>query len=250
MNYITSTKNSTLIEDAKLLNKKYRDESGFFLVEGEKLINEGLKADFKLIRLYILDKNLDKVVSRFESFSDVTYICDEKCMDKLYDAKSGQGIVGVFEKKQNCKPNKNKLSVILDNLQDPKNVGTILRTASACDFVDVYLINCADPYSPKSIRASMSGIFKVNLHFTSIKECENLLKDSLIICADMDGENIFKADFSPKNIAFIVGNEGNGISSEAFSISQKTVSIPMQNEIESLNVALSAGIIMYAIINK
>ena len=142
-----------------------------------------------------------------------------------------------------------QLCIVLDGVQDPGNLGTVIRTANAAGYEEIYLINCADPYSPKAVRASMSGIFFVKLFSGSCGEILSLLEDVPLICADMDGENIF-GFIPPKKHCLCIGNEGSGISREVFSKSAYSVKIPMRGTCESLNAAVSAGIAMYALKNN
>ncbi|MEG1806365.1 MAG: RNA methyltransferase, partial [Clostridia bacterium] len=94
---------------------------------------------------------------------------------------------------------------------------------------------------------SMSGIFKVNLNFVSLDECFDRLFDCQILCGDMSGENLFDAEIQSENVAIAVGNEGNGVSENLKNKSNKTVKIPMDNDLESLNVAVSGSVLMYEI---
>ena len=135
---------------------------------------------------------------------------------------------------------------MLDCLQDPGNLGTVIRTANAAGYGEIYLINCTDAYSPKAVRASMGGIFRVSVYSGSREEVLENLKDIPLICADMDGENIFEFT-PPKKFCLCIGNEGGGISAEVSSRAAYTVKIPMRETCESLNAAVSAGIAMYAL---
>ena len=139
--------------------------------------------------------------------------------------------------------------LLLDKLQDPGNLGTIIRTANAAGYNDIYLINCTDAFSPKAVRASMSGIFFVNIHIGTYEEVFSVLVDKVpVITADMFGQNIFLFE-APQNFCLCIGNEGNGVSEEVKKISSYQVSIPMRKSCESLNAAVSAAIAMYTLKN-
>ena len=128
-------------------------------------------------------------------------------------------------------------------------MGAILRTANAAGYSQVYLTaECADPYAPKSVRASMSGLFFTKLCRGKREDILSALQGSPIIVADMDGENVFTFS-SPKAFTLAIGNEANGISEETQKSATHTVKIPMRETQESLNAAVSAGIIMY-VLNK
>ena len=135
--------------------------------------------------------------------------------------------------------------LLLDGVSDPGNVGTILRTANAAGYREVYLTEtCADPYSPKSVRASMSGLFFTKLYFGTREEILSVLDGTPIVVADMDGENVFSFQ-APEKFALVIGNEANGVSEETLKKANYTVKIPMRETQESLNAAVSAGILMY-----
>ena len=134
--------------------------------------------------------------------------------------------------------------LVLDGLQDPANVGAIIRTANAAGYHELYLIGCADPFSPKSVRASMSGVFFAKLMQGTREEVLSALGNVPFIAADMDGENIFSFT-PPQKFALCIGSEGNGLSEPVRARAAHTVRIPMGEKTESLNAAVSAGILMY-----
>ena len=165
---------------------------------------------------------------------------------RLSDEKTPQGILCVVKipEKSLCPPRESCL--FLDGISDPGNMGAIIRTANAAGYRELYLAECTDPYSPKSVRASMSGVFFVNLYTGTRKEILSALTGVPIFAADMDGENIFS--FSPpEKYVLAIGNETNGISEEVFKAAEYTIKIPMQASQESLNAAVSAGIAMYVL---
>ena len=165
---------------------------------------------------------------------------------RLSDEKTPQGILCVVKipEKPLCPPRESCL--FLDGISDPGNMSAIIRTANAAGYRELYLAECTDPYSPKSVRASMSGIFFVNLYTGERKEILSALAGVPILAADMDGENIFS--FSPPaKYVLAIGNEANGISEEVFKAAEYTLKIPMQASQESLNAAVSAGIAMYVL---
>ncbi len=246
MREILSKNNELVKSDAKLLTKKARDAQGLFILEGIKLISEAKAEGYEVIRVYVDSNDLEKYQEVLNTYSEMDIISTKaEVMEKLTDAKSNQGIIGIAKKLVKTRQNPQGLSLILENLQDPKNVGALLRTAAATNFVDVYLINSADPYSAKSVRSSMSGLFKVNLYQMELEEVLLKLSHCEILCGDMDGIDIFKCDLPSYNIAIAVGNEGNGVSDNLVKGATKTVSIPMENGLESLNVAISGSILMY-----
>lgn len=245
MMILTSKNNPLIKETASLKEKKGRKELGLFLVEGGKMAKECAKSGFEIERVFIA-----------ESYTGASPCDEEKTVrvsDDVFrflsDEKTPQGILCRVKipQKTLCAPTGK--SLLLDGVADPGNVGAIIRTANAAGYDDIYFTRaCADPYAPKSVRASMSGIFFTRLHFGEREEILSLLNDSEtpILAADMDGENVFQFH-APKCFALVIGNEANGVSDEVFSQAKYTVKIPMKATQESLNAAVSAGIIMYVL---
>ena len=139
--------------------------------------------------------------------------------------------------------------LLLDGLQDPANVGAIIRTAVAAGYEDVYLAGCADPFSPKSVRASMSGVFFARIMQGTQEEILSAIAGMSVIAADMGGEDVFSY-VAPEKFCLAVGSEGSGLSALVRSRADVTVRIPMDARTESLNAAVSAGILMYALRTK
>ncbi|MGN0812817.1 MAG: TrmH family RNA methyltransferase [Candidatus Coproplasma sp.] len=239
---IISSKDNALIKKvSSLSDKKYRKLYGQFIVESVKAVSECIKANMD-VDVIICTENLSK------SFPDAQIVTDA-VFSKISTEKSPQGVLAVVNipNKELCAPVGDCL--LLDRLQDPGNLGTIIRTANAAGYGDIYLVNCTDAYSPKAIRASMGGVFNVNLYEGSLEEVLGVLDGVQILSADMDGENVFS--FIPKQrYCLCIGNEGNGLSDEVMARSDNTVKIPMRDSCESLNAAISAAIAMYALKNN
>ena len=210
----------------KLINKlklrKYRDEFGLFIVEGDKLIEEIPKA---LLEFTI---NVDEI--------------GEREFKKLSELTTPQNSIAVCRKpKINSSSDNSKLTIVLDRIQDPNNVGAILRTTAAADLKDVILLEgTADPFSSKSIRASMGAIFHLNL--ITMSETELLNSKLHLIAAHIKGDN-YRETKIPSSSALILGNEGKGVSKNLLDVSKK-ITIPIHN-IESLNVNAAAAILIF-----
>lgn len=235
---IISSKQNSLIKDiAKLLSdKKYRVAAGQYVVEGIKPVRECIAAGCAVEKILCTE-------SYTEEFPDAQLV-SEGVFNALSTEKAPQGVMAVVKlpKFETIAPTGSCL--LLDRLQDPGNLGTIIRTANAAGYNEIYLVNCTDPYSPKAVRASMSGIFFVKLYFGSENEIFKALHGVPLICADMDGENIF--DFAPpEKFCLCIGNEGSGLSESVMRAADYKVRIPMKETCESLNAAVSAGIAMY-----
>ena len=236
---IRSKNNPVVRELAALKHKKGRRESGAFLVEGGKMVRECMAAQTMRVRRLILREDCAEaargpgdVVLGAEAFAAV---CDEK---------TPQGIVAEAEIPRYDLRVPERSCLFLDGVADPANVGAIIRTANAAGYREIYCANCADAFSPKSVRSSMSGVFFVRLMTGTREEILSALQGVPLIAADMDGENIFR--FSPpEKFALCIGNEGNGLSDEVRSRAEYTVRIPMEERTESLNAAVSAALAMY-----
>ena len=238
---LTSKNNPLIKETAGLKEKKGRKELGMFLVEGRKMALECLKSDFEIDRVFVADGYEGELPF---SEDQLVYV-SEDILRYLSDEKTPQGIIcRVKIPKRELSSPKGKC-LLLDGVADPGNVGTIIRTANAAGYAEIYLTEtCADPYSPKSVRASMSGVFFTTLYRAKRTDILSVLGETPIVVADMGGTNVFSFP-PPKQFALAIGNEANGISEEVFLRATHTVKIPMQATQESLNAAVSAGIIMY-----
>ena len=137
--------------------------------------------------------------------------------------------------------------LVLDRISDPGNLGTIIRTAAATGFRDIVLLECADPYNPKTVRSSSGGIFYTDFYPLEFDEfCEVCQKyKTKIYIADMNGENVFKFDNKTENYALVIGSEGSGVSDRVRKIADQVLSLPMKSQMESLNAGVSASVIMY-----
>lgn len=185
-----------------------------------------------------------------ESYRGDTFGLDTVCVSDgvfsfLSDTCTPQGILSVLEQPSFTLARPQRSCLMLDGIADPGNMGTLIRTANAAGYEELYLIDCTDPYSPKSVRASMSGIFFVKLYQGTRQEILETV-DLPLIAADMSGENVFTF-LPPERFALCIGNEANGLSKEVRQAARQTVSIPMRKTAESLNAAVSAGILMYAL---
>lgn len=242
---ITSTSNELIISLSKLQMKKYRDKENKFLVSTPKLIKEAINAGF-LPSLILCEQDFD--INLFGQFK--TEIVSDNVMKKLCGDYHSQGCIAVFDLVRKDSE-KGGNFIVLDRIQDPSNVGAILRSALGANFLDVYLIDCADIYDLKTLRASMGSVFHLNIFKVGEEELINILeeKGKKLVCLDMKGENVFTSLFD-EYCGFVVGNEGRGVSDNLKNYCNKTVSIPMNNKLESLNAAVSASIVMYQVFSK
>ncbi len=235
---ITSKSNPIIKSVQSLSDKKFRKQFQSYIVEGIKPVKECISAGCNIERIIC--------VGQYESvFPDATLV-NESVFKSISSEKTPQGVLAVVKIPQNQVVPPEKSCLLLDCIQDPGNLGTIIRTANAAGYGEIYAINCTDPFSPKAVRASMSGIFFVSVRQGTREEILATLSGIPLICADMGGKDIF--NFAPpEKFCLCIGNEGAGLSAEIKSQAAETVKIPMRNTCESLNAAVSAGIAMYAL---
>lgn len=238
---ISSRANPTVKHVSSLADKKFRREYGEYVVEGIKAVDECISSGAEILQIICTEDLSDKYSGAL--------VVTEQLFGYVSTEKTPQGVIAVAKIPQNKLVAPDGACLFLDRIQDPGNMGTIIRTANAAGYKDLYLLNCTDPYSPKAVRASMGGIFYVNLHFGTYEELFGVLKDVKVITADMNGEDVFKF-LPPSEFCLCIGNEGNGVSEEVTARSDYTVKVPMRETCESLNAAVSAGIIMYALKNN
>ncbi len=237
---ITSKQNPLLKEIRSLAEKKYRDKLGLYLVEGTKIVAEAISLNLPIRTVIGTEKGLETV----NGFSGRVECVSDEIFRSISSEVNPQGLIAVVEKPkvELCSPKNSCL--LLDGVADPSNVGAIIRTAAASGYGEIYLTEeCADPYSPKAVRSSMSGVFRVKITRGKLSELLSVI-DLPVYVADMCGENAFlhkaKGDF-----CLCIGNEGHGVCDEIKARARYTVSIPMQNGVESLNASVSAGLLMY-----
>lgn len=238
---ITSLNNNKIKELVKLKEKKYRDQTNLFFVEGLDLITEAYK-NHAIKELFVLENT----TIPFEM--EYTYITKD-VMKKITSLESITPYFAVCHKLPE-KSLGNKL-LILDNLQDPGNLGTIIRSATAFNFDTIILSKTTvDLYNPKVIRSTKGMIFNANILIKDLPPFINSLSDYTIYGTDViNGINIKNEQF-PNKLAVVIGNEGQGISPEVKSLCHKFIYLQMNDACESLNAAVAASIIMYEIANK
>ena len=236
---ITSKQNALIKEIRSLSDKKNRDILCQYIVEGIKPVLEAIALGVKARAVLctekaenVLPQGVEKIVVSDEVFKSIS------------EEKTPQGVLGVFYKPNNLVEKVKGSVVLLDGVSDPANVGAIIRTAAASGYNTVYLTeDSADAYSQKAVRASMSCIFRVKVIRSDIDTILSTI-DKKIVVADMHGTNVFESKIKDE-FCLVIGNEGRGVSDKLKALADITVSIPMQNGVESLNAAVSAGILMY-----
>ncbi len=235
---ITSLENNKIKKYLKLKNKKNRDEDKLFIVEGEHLVEEAIKNDLLFDLL---------VVENYECKIDFPYtIVSNSIMKKLSDMESIPKVIGIVKMKESNNTFGNHI-LILDDIQDPGNLGTIIRSSVAFNVTDIILgLGCVDLYNDKVIRSTQGLMFNINIVRCDIKELILDLKNKgyLILGTNvLDGEDV--STIVTSKYALVMGNEGNGVKTEIQELCDKNIYIEMNDNCESLNVGVATSIILY-----
>lgn len=254
MQVITSQDNKKISLVKKLQEKKYRDEHKLYVAEGVRWITDAtLLYSFSNVcdSIFVSSDYKDKHASLIDAISksisvDNIYIVDSNVFKKISSAENSAGILGVFKTDIKEQFLCDERCLYLDKVRDPGNMGSIIRTALGSGFGGIVLDNCVDIYNPKTVRSTMSGILKLNFYTASVVTLSKLKQDGYkIISADFGGQNALNYKLDTKQKAVLVlGGETDGVSASHKKLVEDTLSIPM-GDIESLNVGVSAGIIMY-----
>lgn len=237
---------------SSLTKKKYRDTENKFLVEGPKLIFEALISGYEcelILLLKHVEEKIQELIKPFLSKIKQIEFITEKEIKKIQSTVHSQGSIGVFKKNYSKKVNQiqERLIVALENVNDPGNVGTIIRNADWFGVKDILLSdNCADIYNPKTIRASAGSVFHLDIiDKINLLDTIALLKTKgyKILCADVTGTNIFNYSKSAKGI-IIFSNEANGPTDKLLELADERITVPKKGKAESLNVASASAVIL------
>ena len=256
---ITSKDNELVKNIKKLKEKKYRDLNNQFIVEGIKIVAEAIEENADIDCIVVcedcvndgsIDKKLLYEIAKFKCI----YVT-EKIFGTLTDVTNPQGILAVINRKNE---NNNidytaDFIVVLDGIQDPGNLGTILRTVDSANLKQIIVSKeTADSFNPKVVRSTMGGIFRVNILKSDnlIDTLKKLQKQGFeIVVTSLDTSNsIYDINYNKKVV--VIGNEANGVSKEIQELADKKVIIPMLGKTESLNAGVAAGIMIYEYVRE
>ncbi|SDM17578.1 TrmH family RNA methyltransferase [Romboutsia lituseburensis] len=256
---ITAKDNEKIKYTKSLLKTKNRNKESKFIIEGYRILTLAIECNANLEYVFInedFEKKEEHVnfLEILKAKNIKTYKTTNKIFDDLIDTENTQGILGVVKfKPKTLEENltdENRFVLILDRIQDPGNMGTIIRTADAAG-VDaiVALKGCVDVYNPKVIRSTMGSIFDMNIIHTTQEEALRVLKlkNFDIVSSYLDTNNYYNTVEYNYKTALVIGNEANGINEELVSKSDVLVKIPIYGKAESLNAAISSAILMYEI---
>lgn len=258
MQIITSKDNENIKSIKKLKERKYRDLNNEYIIEGIKILKEAIQEKAVIKKIVICEECLaNNIIDEKLLYEIAKYDClyvSKKIFEGLTDVSKPQGILAVVEKNNKKDINYNEdIIVALDGLQDPGNLGTILRTLDSANLSQVVVSkDTVDAYNPKVVRSTMGAIFRVN-----IVEAENL-KETLkemkrhkykVMCTDLTAsKNIYEIDYTKKIL--VIGNEANGISKELLDMADEKIIIPMLGKTESLNASVATSIIVYEYVRR
>lgn len=244
---ITSVQNIQVKNWRKLHTRKYRSKTKRFLVEGFHLIEEAYHSDWNIETIIVQEGIESPAWMSDEGIVTVS----ERVFKEISQTESPQGIAAVIEMKQLQKENENHI-LLIDAIQDPGNLGTIIRTADAAGFSSICLgSGTVDPFNEKVIRASQGSIFHIPIfHASLIDEISKLKAKGFTVYASSlrRAKNYLEIDYGEKS-ALILGNEGAGVNDEIIDLADDIIKIPIYGKAESLNVSVAAGILMYQMRN-
>jgi TrmH family RNA methyltransferase len=225
-----------------LQDKKQRQKYNQFVVEGEKSITELLKSPFETVKLYAVSEFLDQNYQYLKSVS-----CEEvneKELKQMSAHMSPQKAIAVVRiPQEDSIPQKTKLILALDEIQDPGNLGTIIRIADWYGIEHIVCSKgCTDVYNPKCINSTMGSFLRVKVHYQDILEIANQTQLPLMV-AVLEGQNIHQGSL-PKEGILVIGNEGHGVNGSIISKAKHKLTIPSYGGAESLNAAISTAIIL------
>ena len=241
---ISSKQNSLVKEIRSLRDKKNRDTLGVFVVEGVKPVKEAIDLSLSIREIVCAENKAEQ----FFGCPFRVEVVSNQVFDYISEEKTPQGVLAVVYKNDGVLKSPQGSCLLLDGVADPNNVGAIIRTAVASGYKDIYMtLDCADAYSQKAVRCSMSGVFRAQIMRGELDELLKVINVPIVV-ADMNGENVFESQIKDK-FCLVIGNEGRGVSVALKEKADITVSIPMENGMESLNAGVSAGILMYNLKN-
>lgn len=254
MKLIRSSDNQTYKRCSKLERKKYRDLLGMYLIEGEKFVLDALACG-QPVETVILREDYEKP-HLFDGAEVV--LMEDKLFSGITRTQNSQGVLAVVKKgeisREDFFSEEDGNYIVLDRLQDPGNIGTIIRTADAAGYSGVITIRgTGDLYSPKTVRAAAGSLFRMPaIEMETPAEAANFLRKAgkQIISTCFDTELFYYDVDLRKNIGLVIGNEGNGVSQELIALSDLRIKIPMSGTIDSLNASVAAGILMYESVRK
>ncbi len=254
MEFIHSRDNQLVKEARKLSERKYRDEKGKFFIEGFRFVEEALRADADIEKLLISKRYMAKFEQSVLNTCDISkYVLDDNLFDSISCTETPQGVAAIVRKKVSDINFQSGFYVLIDKLQDPGNVGTIIRTSHAAGVKGIiYTAGTVDPYNDKCLRSTMGSIFYIPLMEDRDLNIIKRIKQSgyKLVVSSLEAESDFFSREYEDKLIIAVGNEGNGISKEIEAMADIKVKIPMPGGAESLNASVAASIMIYEVLRQ
>lgn len=246
---IESKNNNLFKEIKKLKEKKHRIKSNKYLIEGLRFVEEAIKSKVSIDSIIFTESFKEKNPDLFLKINENIKLIqmNEALLKQLCSTENPQGIVGVINM-QNKELKSGELVVLVDKVQDPGNMGTIIRTAHAAGAAGIVMTKgTVDIYNDKTLRSTMGSIFYIPIvEDDSLDFVKSLKKEGYkLVVSSLQGKNNFFEENLQGKVMIAVGNEGNGVSDEVYDIADIKVKIPMPGEAESLNVAVATSIMVY-----
>ena len=249
MESISSPKNEKIKELVKLQTAKGRKKAGMYLLEGEHLVEEAIKERAQIKLIVVTGNRLEDYENLLVQTDVQVLVVSQDVFHKLSMTETTQGILAVVEiVKQEILPNKGRF-IVLDAVQDPGNLGTIVRTADAAGFDAVVIgTGTVDLYNDKVLRSMQGSHFHIPVFQANLQEYLPILKEKGVQVA-VTALHRDSKDYSvlqgATDVAIVVGNEGQGVSEDVIDLADVVVTIPMFGKAESLNVAIASALLMY-----
>lgn len=243
---IESSKNPKIKQWKKLQTKKGREKSGLYIIEGEHLIEEALQSNIKIVDLIMSEQFV--MPTNWETKDIEVTIVPKELLNEICNTETPQGIAAICEKNMSTKTDIYKKLLLIDAVQDPGNLGTMIRTADAAGIDAIIIGNgSVDIYNPKVIRATQGSIFHIPIIKGDLHEWMQTLKNQEIPIYGTSLQNgIDYKQIKPKEkFALLVGNEGSGVDKTLLTETTQNLYIPIYGKSESLNVAIATGILLY-----
>lgn len=258
---ITSSGNPYVRLIKSLHTKKGRAQHGLFLIEGEKLVREALELGARL-HSFAVSKT---AAQDYEALADCAkrqgvsvHVLEDRVLSFAADVQTPQGVVAAVHSWDLTLPDGSDALpdtvVALERVQDPGNMGTILRTAEAAGAGAIVLSpGCCEPFSPKVVRSAAGSVLRMKIYETAdfpgfLIRCGEA--GYAVVAGSLDGENVFKIEMSFQKLVLMIGNEANGLSDAALSFATHRVRIPMAGGTESLNAGVASGILLYELLRN
>ena len=230
-------------------DKKNRTEFQQFIVEGDKMCKELILSNYNILQIYATETWVQSNENILSHLQNKIVFTPQFDLQKISNFKSPQQVLAVVECSKQQEINVQNDIIILDNLQDPGNMGSIIRIA---DWYGVSQIICntntVDTYNPKVVQASMGSVFRVQCIYTNLFDFFTQYKNLETYACVMNGENLNHIK-PTKNSAIIIGNESSGISKEIIDLAKNKITIPKKGEAESLNAAIACGIVCHTLLS-